>query len=47
MTLGLQVFMPPRPPTRLPQYAVRVPQAEDLPAASFLPRLATAQLLFS
>ena len=37
----------PLAPLRAPQYAVRVPQAETLPAASFLPRLATTQLLFS
>lgn len=47
MTLGLQVILPPRPPTRLPRYVVRVPRAEDLPTASFPPRLAAAQLLFS
>ena len=40
-------FGPPRPPTELPQYAIRIPQAKSLPAASFPPRLTATQLLFS
>ena len=46
MAIGLQVFRPPRPGTAA-SYAVRVPRARSLPAASFPRRLATPQLPFS
>jgi hypothetical protein len=38
MTIGLQIFLPPRPGMAA-SYALRVPQAGDLPTASFRPHL--------
>src|SRR5512135_3285150 len=38
MTIGLQIFLPPCPGVAA-SYALRVPQAEDLPTASFRPHL--------
>jgi hypothetical protein len=43
MTIGLRVAMPPRPGA-VASYALRVPRAGGLPAASFRPRLAAAAL---
>jgi hypothetical protein len=38
MTIGLQIFVPPRPGVAA-SYALRVPQAGDLPTASSRPHL--------
>ena len=43
MTIGLQICLPPRPDVAA-SYALRVPQAGDLPAASFGPRLTAVAL---
>ena len=43
MTIGLRINMPPRPGA-VASYALRVPRAGGLPAASFRPRLAAAAL---
>jgi hypothetical protein len=43
MTIGLQIFLPPRPGVAA-SYALRLPQAGDLPTASFGPHLAMIAL---
>jgi hypothetical protein len=43
MTIGLQIFEPPRP-DMVASYALRVPQAGDLPTASSRPHLAVTAL---
>ena len=43
MTIGLQIFLPPRPDVAA-SYALRVPQAGDLLTASFRPHLMVTAL---